>query len=38
MSVPALDWDPFQREALAELGHRLYRFRGGEWRAVPAAE
>jgi hypothetical protein len=38
MSVPALDWDPFQREVLAELGHRLYRFRGGEWRAVPAAE
>jgi hypothetical protein len=20
-----MNWDPFQREALAELGHRLYR-------------
>ena len=28
-----MNWDPFQREALAELGHRLYRVRGGESRA-----
>ena len=28
-----MTWDPFQREALAELGHRLYRMRGGESRA-----
>ena len=25
-----MNWDPFQREALAELGHRLYRVRGVE--------
>ena len=25
-----MNWDPFQREALAELGHRLYRVRGTE--------
>ena len=25
-----MNWDPFQREALAELGHRLYRMRGTE--------
>jgi hypothetical protein len=25
-----MNWDPFQREALAELGHRLYRLRGEE--------
>ena len=28
-----MNWDPFQREVLAELGHRLYRVRGGESRA-----
>jgi hypothetical protein len=28
-----MNWDPFQREALAELGHRLYRVRGGDARA-----
>lgn len=28
-----MNWDPFQREALAELGHRLYRLRGDEARA-----
>ena len=31
-----MNWDPFQREALAELGHRLYRVRGHETRALPA--
>lgn len=31
-----MNWDPFQREALAELGHRLYRVRGHEARALPA--
>ena len=25
-----MNWDPFQREALAELGHRLYFMRGVE--------
>lgn len=25
-----MNWDPFQRQALAELGHRLYRVRGNE--------
>ena len=30
-----MNWDPFQREALAELGHRLYRVRGNETRALP---
>ena len=25
-----MNWDPFQREALVELGHRLYRVRGDE--------
>lgn len=25
-----MNWDPFQREALAELGHRLYRMRADE--------
>ncbi|GAA4999529.1 hypothetical protein FNZ56_11440 [Pseudoluteimonas lycopersici] len=28
-----MNWDPFQREALAELGHRLYRVRMDEARA-----
>ena len=31
-----MNWDPFQREALAELGHTLYRVRGHETRALPA--
>ena len=30
-----MNWDPVQREALAELGHRLYRVRGDEARALP---
>jgi len=25
-----MNWDPFQREVLAELGHRLYRMRADE--------
>ena len=25
-----MNWDPFQREVLAELGHRLYRMRANE--------
>jgi hypothetical protein len=32
-----MNWDPFQREVLGELGHRLYRLRGNEVRAVPVA-
>ena len=32
-----MNWDPFQREVLGELGHRLYRMRGSEVRAIPAA-
>ena len=32
-----MNWDPFQREALAELGHRLYRVRGDGTRALPAS-
>lgn len=31
-----MNWDPFQREVLGELGHRLYRLRGNEVRAIPA--
>ena len=30
-----MNWDPFQREALAELGHRLYRVRGTEVPSGP---
>jgi hypothetical protein len=29
-----MNWDPFQREVLAELGHRLFRVRGNEARAL----
>ena len=29
-----MNWDPFQREALAELGHRLYRLHAGEAPSV----
>ena len=36
MSVPALDWDPFQRDALAEEGHRLYRMCGDGRPGIPA--
>ena len=32
-----MNWDPFQREVLGELGHRLYRMRGNEARVIPAA-
>ena len=32
-----MNWDPFQREALAELGHRLYRVRGEEAPSRPDA-
>ncbi|MFT3897047.1 MAG: hypothetical protein QM719_05035 [Thermomonas sp.] len=29
-----MNWDPFQRDVLAELGHRLYRVRGTDAPAV----
>jgi hypothetical protein len=32
-----MNWDPFQREALAELGHRLYRMRGAEASPGPGS-
>ena len=31
-----MNWDPFQREVLGELGHRLYRLRGNAAHALPA--
>jgi len=30
-----MNWDPFQREALAELGHKLYRVRGEQSSMPP---
>jgi len=34
-----MNWDPFQRQALAELGHRLYRLRGnGAHPGIDAVE
>jgi hypothetical protein len=36
VSAPALGWDPFQREALAELGYRVYCMRGVELPPDPA--
>lgn len=40
MNDSGMGWDRFQREALAELGHRLYRVRSDEPRspAVPVVE
>ena len=32
-----MNWDRFQREALSELGHRLYRLRAGEGEAAGRA-
>ena len=32
-----MNWDRFQREALSELGHRLYRLRAGDSQAAPTA-